>query len=323
MLPSPPHWATSRPPGRSAACRRANSRSWSAIQWNVAVERIASTRLVELEVEQVEHAHVDAVGAGRRARSLAASTIEADASTAITLPARQALDQRLGDPPRAAARVEHDLVARQLQAREHLAAQRLHRPRDAVVARAVPCRVPLAYERTLSRTVQPMRHRARRSAGYPARATSSASSFESCPPCQAIGERGGGPASSTIRRRAGDRLRVAFADRERMARVGLVAAGDDDASGPRWPPARCSVSNGRERGTTSSASATAVGMLVGGQALAQHRLDRLAPALGHGARGRRPRRSPPRRPRRSPARERVPAARARAARRLRRDRRTA
>ena len=41
--PAPPHWATSRPPGRSAANRRSNSRSWSAIQWNVAVERIAST----------------------------------------------------------------------------------------------------------------------------------------------------------------------------------------------------------------------------------------------------------------------------------------
>ena len=43
MLPPPPHWATSRPPGRTTAARLRNSASWSGTQWNVAVERIAST----------------------------------------------------------------------------------------------------------------------------------------------------------------------------------------------------------------------------------------------------------------------------------------
>ena len=42
MLPSPPHWATSRPPGRSAPCSARASAAWSAIQWNVAVDSSAS-----------------------------------------------------------------------------------------------------------------------------------------------------------------------------------------------------------------------------------------------------------------------------------------
>ena len=43
MLPKPPHWATSQPPGWSTAARFAKSASWSGTQWKVAVERIAST----------------------------------------------------------------------------------------------------------------------------------------------------------------------------------------------------------------------------------------------------------------------------------------
>ena len=43
MLPAPPHWATSWPPGRSTAARWRKSASWSATQWSVAVERAAST----------------------------------------------------------------------------------------------------------------------------------------------------------------------------------------------------------------------------------------------------------------------------------------
>ena len=42
-LPCPPHWATSLPPGFSAARRRAKRRSWSRIQWKVAVEKTKST----------------------------------------------------------------------------------------------------------------------------------------------------------------------------------------------------------------------------------------------------------------------------------------
>ena len=43
MLPCPPHCATSRPPGRRTEARCRNSASWSATQWKVAVDRIAST----------------------------------------------------------------------------------------------------------------------------------------------------------------------------------------------------------------------------------------------------------------------------------------
>ena len=42
MLPAPPHWATSRPPGRRTAARFRNRASWSGTQWNVAVDRMAS-----------------------------------------------------------------------------------------------------------------------------------------------------------------------------------------------------------------------------------------------------------------------------------------
>ena len=60
-------------------------------------------------------------------RSRAASIIEADWSTPIDAPGRQARDQRLGDAARAAAGVDDRLAAGQRQALEHLAAHRLHR----------------------------------------------------------------------------------------------------------------------------------------------------------------------------------------------------
>ncbi len=93
--------------------------------------------------------------------------------------ARQPLHQRLGDPARAAAGVEHRLVAGERQPVEHGLAQRLHRPGDPVIALARPSYAPLTYIRTLSRMC------------HTARAASSESTLESCPPCQAIGERGG------------------------------------------------------------------------------------------------------------------------------------
>ena len=42
-FPTPPHWATRRPPGRRTAARWRNNAAWSGTQWNVAVDRIAST----------------------------------------------------------------------------------------------------------------------------------------------------------------------------------------------------------------------------------------------------------------------------------------
>ncbi len=95
-------------------------------------------------------------------------------------PARQPLDQRLGYTPRAAAGVEHGLIAAQLQALEHRQPKRLHRPGDTVVTAPVP----LAYWHTSVRYHVP-----------PARAASPRSTRESCPPCQAIGERIGRPST--------------------------------------------------------------------------------------------------------------------------------
>ncbi len=106
-LPAPPHWATIRPPGRSAANRRSNSRSWSGIQWKVAVERIASTGSSSSSSSR-SATNTSTPGPSR---SRACSTIEGEPSTATTCAARQPLDQRGGDAPGAAAGVEHALVA--------------------------------------------------------------------------------------------------------------------------------------------------------------------------------------------------------------------
>ena len=131
-------------------------------------------------------------------------------------------------------------------------------------------------------------------AGAAGSATRSAITFESWPPCQASGER---PGSSDDEPRAGDPRRVALAD----ARSGCPGSassrlGHDDGRRRRCARSSSQRSNGRERGTARSASATRVGVLVGGQALAQ---DRRAPSRAT-ARARRARRRPRRTPRRRP-----------------------
>ena len=64
-LPAPPHCATSWPPGRRTPARFANSASWSGIQWNVAVERMASTGPIGSGCAEVGHDVLHAT-AGRR-----------------------------------------------------------------------------------------------------------------------------------------------------------------------------------------------------------------------------------------------------------------
>ncbi len=87
----PPRWRRSRSrrtgptagrPGASASYRRANSVSWSPIQWKVAVERIASTGCSSLSSSR---SCANASTSSPR-RSLACSTIARLPSTAITLP---------------------------------------------------------------------------------------------------------------------------------------------------------------------------------------------------------------------------------------------
>ena len=114
--------------------------------------------------------------------------------------AREALEQRFGDAPRAAARIEHELIASQRQAREHAAPELLHRGGDAVVARSVPC--PRFWHTFVRYHVclfaAPMRSVwvGGLLQAAPAPAASSPITRDSCPPCQASGELPGSSTSS-------------------------------------------------------------------------------------------------------------------------------
>ena len=119
--------------GLSAACRRSKSRSWSAIQWKVAVERIASTGSSSSS-SVGRQAHVDG-RAEPRARLLDHRRRAVDGDH---LAAREPLEQRRRHPAGAAAGVEHALVAAQLEPVEHVATHRLERRRHALVGRGVP-----------------------------------------------------------------------------------------------------------------------------------------------------------------------------------------
>ena len=82
MLPLPPHWTSSTPPGRSARASRAQRRSWSVTQCSVAVETIASTDSSRSRSSTSWH-HTSARSPSRRCAS---ATMSAEASTASTRP---------------------------------------------------------------------------------------------------------------------------------------------------------------------------------------------------------------------------------------------
>ena len=77
-----------------------------------------------------------------------------------------------------------------------------------------------------------------------------------------------------------DRLRVALAGGVRVLGVDLVAAGDDHRRRVDRVPGRSQSSNGRERGTACSASASASGCSWADEPLVQDAVDRLEPLLG-------------------------------------------
>ena len=119
MFPAPPHWATSRAPGRMTAARLANRASWSVIQWNAAFEKTAST--------------VPSTGSGA-AREVGADELDARIVAQVRArlldhllghvqrddrSARDAVEDQRGDAPRAAARVEDALVAHQGKPIQH------------------------------------------------------------------------------------------------------------------------------------------------------------------------------------------------------------
>ena len=139
MLPAPPHCATSRPPGPQD-------------RGQVPEQRLVVRHPVERRRRQDR---VDARVADRQRRSqvrdhVAHAVAEPGEPLAGRLDhrgrpverhdpaARQALDQPLRDPARAAAGVEHRLVAPQRQPVQHVGAPAGHRVRDAVVGRARP-----------------------------------------------------------------------------------------------------------------------------------------------------------------------------------------
>ena len=90
----------------------------------------------------------------------------------------------------------------------------------------------------------------------PARSASSLITFESWLPCQASGEL---PGSSEQQPRARDPLRVGLADRVRDGRGRRRRGWRPPRSAPRSAASSSHASNGRERGTAWSASATASG----------------------------------------------------------------
>ena len=119
MLPTPPHWATSSPPGRMTAARLRNSASWSGTQWKVAVDRIASTAPSIGSGRPRSATTYSTRSPNRARRSRVASTIAAEPSSATTRAARQPLGQHFRHPTAAAARVEHAFVTGERQPFQH------------------------------------------------------------------------------------------------------------------------------------------------------------------------------------------------------------
>ena len=268
------------PAGAQRGAQAPNSRSWSAIQWKVAVERIASTgsssssssRSTTRRSTRPPPGHT-ARGAGSAlppSRSLAASTIEADSSTAITRPRGSRSSSAWvirPEPQPASSTISSPRSSRRASTSSPSASMVCG---DAVVAGPVP----LAYWHTVVRYHVPQS----------ALAASSASTFDSCPPCQAIGELailiGRGSRVLDHQLRAGDRAGVAFAHGQRMQRIGLVAAGHHDR---RDLDARelCHVLERARARHDFERVGHRARMLVRREALAEHRLDCRAPVLRH------------------------------------------
>src|SRR6266536_4933665 len=108
-LGPPPHCASSLPPGTSALASARNRRSWSRIQWKVAVLKIASTgclssaSAVGAEVDDAPSVagEVRPRAAGHRLR-----VVDRDHATS-----RHAVEEQPGEQAGATAGVEYRLVA--------------------------------------------------------------------------------------------------------------------------------------------------------------------------------------------------------------------
>ena len=110
-LPSPPHWATSRPPGRSACVEPSRTgASWSRIQWKVALEKTASTGSTPAAPSSERSAIRSPVSVAER-RGGAVVDHRRRGVDPDHPAAGQPLDQHRRHPSGAAAGVEHGLVA--------------------------------------------------------------------------------------------------------------------------------------------------------------------------------------------------------------------
>ena len=139
MLPTPPHWATSRPPGRSDRGEVREQR--------VVIGRPSGTSPSTGSRRPARRAAAAAPGPRRRTRPdrrtapaarRAASIIDGERVERDDVPARQPRGEQLGDPARAAAGVEHPLVAGERQPVEDRPAPPRLRVGDAVVRPGVP-----------------------------------------------------------------------------------------------------------------------------------------------------------------------------------------
>ena len=130
---------------------------------------------VELELEQVGDEDLDGVAEPARA----SSTIAGEPSTATTSPRGSRSHQRRGHPPGAAARVEHPLVAAQVEPVEHVAAHRLERRRHPLVRGGVPVAGRHAIVRY--RNARPVTSRSTSSAARSTSASTSAAGWRHLP----------------------------------------------------------------------------------------------------------------------------------------------
>ena len=209
-----PRRRTGRPAGRracSAPCSAQKSAAWSAIQWNVAVERTAST-----PGSCRGRARRGPAGGTSRARSPTRPrgpprACRAQASTAITLPAGQALEQLLGHaarsrsprrgPSRRRAAPAGRAPGRPCPASARRCGRRSCRP--SRVARSSRVASSAAERRSARRRRRPGSTRSRDLAGglaatCPARARRR-SRDRSCPAGRRRCARGGSPASPSLR----------------------------------------------------------------------------------------------------------------------------
>ena len=121
MLPLPPHCATSRPPGFRTRASAPNSASWSGIQWKRRVREDRVDRLRQLQLDQVLTRERRSI-AERLPGMLDHRRGDVDP---VHAPLRNEVRDQRRDPTGAAAGVEHDLVAGEVEALELLA-----RPRE-------------------------------------------------------------------------------------------------------------------------------------------------------------------------------------------------